>query len=294
MIRTLVNRCRVVAERFLGKNIAGRDISVFPDDSFIVSYPRSGSTWLRFLVGNLISTEPISFKNIEDVIPDIHVNSARHIENIRRPRLLKSHEYFDSRYRKVVYLVRDPRDVVVSYYRYHMKVRRLEEGYPIDRYVHEFLNGDLERWKSWRGNVASWLEARDGSPHFLLTRYEDLLDNTAAELSRIAEFLGIKASLASLHGAVTLSSAQRMRELEQSQGPAWVTIKGSREDIPFVGPATSGGWRAALNQSAAASIERACGSLMRRLGYELGLVPQKRATGKVVPNQVAIRSQRSI
>ena len=201
-----------MADQFLGKNIAGRNLTVFPDDSYIVSYPRSGSTWLRFLVGNLLSTnEPISFNNLEKVIPDIHVNSARHIASIPRPRLLKSHEYFDHRYRKVVYLVRDPRDVVVSYYRYHLKVRQLQDGYPIDQYVHEFLNGELEPWRSWQGNVASWLEARNGSPHFLLTRYEDLLDNTAAELSRIAEFLGIKASLESARGGYAEFGAKNAR-----------------------------------------------------------------------------------
>ena len=291
----MVNRCRVVADRILGKNIAGRNFAVFPDDSFIVSYPRSGSTWLRFLVGNLLSTnEPISFNNIEQVIPDIHVNSARYIASIPRPRLLKSHEYFDHRYRKVVYLVRDPRDVVVSYYRYHLKVRRLQDGYPIDRYVHEFLNGELEPWRSWRGNVASWLDARHSRQEFLLIRYEDLLENTVAELSRIAEFLDIETSPARLERAVTLSSAQRMRELEQTQGPAWVTIKGSREDIPFIGRATSGGWRAALSEPAVATIEWACGSLMNRLGYDLDLLPQKRAVGQVLPRQVAIRSRPSI
>jgi hypothetical protein len=284
-----------VVDRILGKNIAGRNFAVFPDDSFIVSYPRSGSTWLRFLVGNLLSTnEPISFENIEQVIPDIHVNSTRHIASIPRPRLLKSHEYFDYRYGKVVYLVRDPRDVVASYYRYHLKVRRLEDGYPIDRYVHEFLNGELEPWRSWRGNVASWLGAKHGRPEFLLIRYEDLLEKTVAQLSRIAEFLELQASPAILERAVRLSSAQRMRELEQTQGPAWVTIKGSREDIPFIGRATSGGYRAALNDSAVATIERACGSLMKRLGYELSLMPQKRASGQVIPRHSAVRSRPSI
>jgi hypothetical protein len=294
VIRTLVNRCRVVAERFMGKDIAGRNISVFPDDSFIVSYPRSGSTWLRFLVGNLLSNEPISFKNLEQVIPDIHVNSARHIASIPRPRLLKSHEYFDHRYRKVVYLVRDPRDVVVSCYRYHLKVRRLDDGYPIDRYVHEFLNGELEPWRSWRGNVASWLDSGNNRPEFLLIRYEDLLENTVAVLSRIAEFLDIETSPARLERAVRLSSAQRMRELEQTQGPAWVTIKGSREDIPFIGRAISGGWRSALSESAVATIEWACGSLMERLDYEVSLLPQKRVAGQAVPRHVAILSRRRI
>src|SRR5437899_924402 len=95
-----------------GKGNAGRNLIVLPDDVFLVSYGRSGNTWTRFLIGNLIHPdEPVTFANIERVIPDIYCNSQKKIMNLPRPRLIKSHECFEPRYKKVIYIVRDPRDV---------------------------------------------------------------------------------------------------------------------------------------------------------------------------------------
>src|SRR5881397_1861057 len=97
-----------------GRVIAGRRLTVFPDDVFIVSYPRSGNTWTRFLVGNLVyQDEPVTFANIESRIPEIYLFPDRVLRSLPRPRMLKSHECFDPRYQRVIYIVRDPRDVVV-------------------------------------------------------------------------------------------------------------------------------------------------------------------------------------
>lgn len=265
----MVRRGTSLVKYLLGSDVAGRNLDVVPDDSFIVSYPRSGSTWFRFLVGNLISKdEPISFCNVERVIPDIHVNCTRHIRNIRRPRLLKSHEYFDPRYKRVIYIVRDPRDVAVSYYRYYRKVKVLADGFPMERYIEDFLSGWRSPWASWGENVASWLATRQGTDGFLLLRYEDLLDDPVRELSKAASFLGIPGTSEELSRSVELSSVERMREMEITQGDQWVTIKGSRKEVPFIGAACAGSWKKDLDDDAIAAIESAWGHLMKQLGYK--------------------------
>ena len=53
---------------------------------------------------------------MEYIIPDIYKNTEKDLKVIKRPRVLKSHEYYDPRQKKLIYLVRDPRDVVISYY----------------------------------------------------------------------------------------------------------------------------------------------------------------------------------
>lgn len=265
-----IQKVAAFSRQLLGKDFAGRNLSVFADDSFIVSYPRSGSTWLRFMVGNLLQQRnPISFRNIERVIPDIHVNSARYIAKIPRPRILKSHEYFDPRYRKVVYLVRDPRDIAISYYRYYRKVRRFPDGYPVERYIAGFLSGNLQSWGSWGENVASWLGVRKDTDLFLLMRYEDLLEDPVAELRTVANFLGLRSTTCELEKSVELSSAKHMRELERAEGKDWATIKGSRQDVPFVGAAKAGIWRSELQADALLAIESAWGNMMEKLGYDL-------------------------
>ena len=255
-----------------GKDVAGRNFHVYPDDTFLVSYPKSGSTWTRFLLAALVNpNKEVSFKNIDVLLPSAAGQSKRQLRNTPHPRLIKSHEYFDARYQNVVYVVRDPRDVVLSQYRFFLKRGAIEESYSMDLYVDRFLSGELNDYGSWGENVGSWLVARNDTKRFLLLRYEDLLRQTAQELAKVADFLKFKASPEHLQRCVELGSAERMRELEKKDSGS-VVAKG-RKDIPFVGAAKAGGWKAGLSPEHIAKIESAWGPLMSHLGYELVSIP---------------------
>src|SRR5215471_15987144 len=100
------DRLRAVLVYLLGNDIPGRRIYVFPDDTFIVSYPRSGNTWTRFLIASLLHpNEAVTFSNIDRFIPDITAVPRKILRETPRPRVIKSHEYFDLRYNKVIYIV---------------------------------------------------------------------------------------------------------------------------------------------------------------------------------------------
>ena len=278
----------------LGLDVARRGLHVFPDDTFIVSYPKSGNTWTRFLVANLLHPgEPVTFENIERIVPDMHAQSKRYFRGLPRPRFIKSHEYFDPRYPRVIYIVRDPRDVLISSYHFHRKQRQISDDYPIEHYVKRFLAGDVwsvyASWSqnvtswlatrpqaptgglfgSWADNVSSWLEAGVDGSNFLMLRYETMLEQPVHELGRIAAFLKIDSTPELLSQAVARSSATSLRELEQQQSTNWVMTRKTRQDIPFVGAAKAGGWRANLPPECAAETERCLGPLMTALGYEL-------------------------
>ena len=236
---------------------------------FIVSYPKSGNTWTRFLIANLVHPEMRpDFSNINQIIPEPEAASTRQLAKTPRPRILKSHEYFDPRYRRIIYIVRDPRDVVLSQYHFHMKRGRIDENHPIEKFVKSFVAGETSGYASWGENVAGWLATRYNSPGFLLLRYEDMLVNTAAELSKIATFLELDADTQRVEFAVKQSSADRMRELEKKQSGNWYLTKNTRTDIPFVRTAKSGNWKTSLPESAQEIIEGAWGPLMRWLKYE--------------------------
>jgi hypothetical protein len=256
----------------LGKDVAGRNLAVYPDDTFIVSYPRSGNTWTRFLIANLLHPdEPATFANIERLVPDAEAQSSRALKRVPRPRCIKSHEYFDHRYRRVVYIVRDPRDVALSYYHFERKYQHIDDACPLDRYVEDFVNGRLNSadWGSWGENVGTWLSARAGDPDFLLLRYEDMIQDPDQQLARIARFLRIEADEQRRECVIERSSAQRMRELERKQGEEWVSTKNHRKDIPFIGTAASGEWKSKLSRRSVAQIESTWGALMQSLNYEL-------------------------
>jgi hypothetical protein len=263
---------KTVLKYLLGTDIADRNLAVYPDDTFVVSYPRSGNTWTRFLIASLVfPSEVVTFTNIERMIPDTSSQSNRALKRTPRPRIIKSHQYFDPRYRRVLYIVRDPRDLVLSYYNFQRKYRQIANDYPLADYVDDFTNGRLisADWGSWGENVASWIYTRQNQSGFLLVRYEDMKDNTPHELRRIATFLGVEPTEERLTQAIMASSSERMRDLEKTQSDEWVATKKHRKDIPFVGTATTGRWRVDLPEALVSKIEAMWGSLMLRLGYPL-------------------------
>ncbi len=257
------------AQRALGLHSPGRNLAVFPDDTFLVSYPKSGNTWARFLIASLMHPdEKIDFSNVNRMIPGNEVTRNRDLMSMPRPRIIKSHQYFDPRYPRVIYIVRDPRDVVVSQYHFQRKRHVVADQFPLSEYVTRFVAGRASFYGSWGEHVASWLATRHGRPSFLLLRYEDMVQDTARELAKVASFLGLPASSETIAQAVERSSADRMRTLEKSQAQLFTSTKNTRQDIPFVRAAKAGGWRAALPEECALQLDEAWGHLIQWLGYE--------------------------
>jgi hypothetical protein len=265
--KSLAAYARVVTKR----QAAARGLTVYPDDTFLVSFPRSGNTWVRFLVCNLINpNDAVDFAHLESRIPEIYDVTDRALRAFPRPRILKSHESFDPRYKKVIYIVRDPRDVVLSYYEFQLKRRVITESCSLEEFVPRFMESEFEpKTGSWRDHVLSWVATRGGQQNFLLLRYENMLANPEKDSTRIAHFLGLDAKPERIARAVSLSSADRMRRLEKQQSKVWKETSKTRKDIPFVGQAIAGGWKLALPEHCVAEIEGAWGEVMRSAGYEL-------------------------
>jgi hypothetical protein len=209
------------------------------------------------------------FSNINRLTPDPEALSKRQLARMPRPRIIKSHQYFDPRYKRVIYVVRDPRDVALSQFHFHRKRRLIEDGYPPEKFVARFVAGETGPYGSWGENVAGWLATRQNRPGFLLLRYEDMLEDAARELNKVASFLEISANEERIANAVRRSAADEMRKLEKSQAHLWSSTKDTRKDVPFVRSAEAGGWRTGLPQGAVAQLEAAWGHLMTYLGYEL-------------------------
>jgi Sulfotransferase domain len=266
MIQKIIRSTR----RALGLHHPGRHLEVWPDDIFILSFPKSGNTWTRFLIANLAYPEtPADFSNINRLTPDPEALSKRALARMPRPRIIKSHQYFDPRYRRVIYVVRDPRDVALSQFHFHRKRKLIEDDYPAEKFVARFIAGQTSPYGSWGENVASWLSTRHKRPGFLLLRYEDMLEDAARELTKVAAFLEISPDPERIGRAVERSSAEEMRKLEKSQAHLWSSTRSTRQDVPFVRSAKAGGWRSGLPESAVADMECAWGHLMSYLGYEL-------------------------
>ena len=266
----MINYFVAAVKRALRLHKPGRSLVILPDDIFLVSFPKSGNTWSRFLLANLLHPEePATFANIHRLMPDPTGTTNRDFDRMPRPRIIKSHDCFDPRFPRVVYVVRDPRDVAISQYHYHRKLRKIGDQSPIEEFVGRFLAGKTCPHGSWGQNVITWLATRQDPARFLLLRYEDMVADTARELTKVVAFLNLNAGPERIAQAVERSSASRMRKLEEKGSQECGLTKDSRKDLSFVRAASSGGWKSELPPAMVERIESAWGPVMHYLGYEL-------------------------
>jgi len=236
-------------------------------DVMLVSYPKSGNTWLRALLCNVVKESP-SLSDMEVIVPDIYVSSLRSIDRGYEfgggVRVIKSHEFYRPYYKRVIYIVRDPRDVMVSYY-HHLKKRGLV-GESFSRYVDDFVSGNLDGFGSWRQNLRSWMAADDLDIIFI--RYEDLLDSPIQNLSRVLEFIGLDVGMERVKKAIECCAIDKLRDKELSEGNRWSPMKGTRKDINFFRSGRAQQWRD-YDPSEINKIVGGWREEMRELNYEI-------------------------
>jgi hypothetical protein len=195
---------------------------------WIASYPKSGNTWIRFLVCNLLFGPVDSAATLSHLIPDLH--ELKEVPQPVGPALvLKTHFQFTRRLPLIehtagaIYIIRDPADVLVSNYHYARRSGDSGAGSAaaFDRYVDGFIEtGGDRRWLAagmgtWESNVRSWLAAARGLP-LLRLRYEDLVSNATAAAASLCQFLSLTRTPAEIAAAVEGASFERMRAIEES------------------------------------------------------------------------------
>ena len=162
-------------------------------DTMLASYPRSGNTWLRFLLFNLLSGYSADFETInrpDSFVPELHDFNQAPTPLEGNGRLIKTHEPFRSTYQHAIYLVRDPRDVAISEY-FFLKRKGIE--YPdFDHFLTHVLSGKVNWFGSWSQHVNSWLVAQQGhKARILVIKYEYIHATTTQNLALILTLLNI-------------------------------------------------------------------------------------------------------
>jgi hypothetical protein len=235
-------------------------------DVFLASYPRSGNTWLRFMLFEALTGAPAEFQDVRRAIP--HVNPYRDTRALlaNGARLFLTHEQYGRHYRHAaaVYLVRDVRDVVIS--EYGRRQMTLSYAKDFDHFLEDFLGGRIHRFGSWTDHVAGWTHrgAAIGDGSLLVVRYEDLKADPARELSGVLQFLGEHRSPSVIREAVDNNNLQAMREKEDR-----VWLPEATPGFRFVNKGMSGSWREQLNPRQIFRIEEVSGRFLERLGYVL-------------------------
>jgi sulfotransferase family protein len=241
-----------------------RHRGVTQSDALLVSYPKSGNTWLKFMLAHALTGVPTSFDATEDAIGQVGKRTEVPTLLPDGGRILKSHEAFFAGVRApgpVVYVVRDGRDVAVSYYQQF--VRRGWNPGEFSDFLPRFVAGALDGYGPWGRHVTSWLDrsvARDG--RLLAIRYEDLLEDPLGGLQQTLEFLGASPDADVVEAAVEANRFEKMRQRETQS--AFHERQGDRF---FVRRGIAGEWRETFSDADIALFDRAFGAALERLGY---------------------------
>ncbi len=175
------------------------------EDSALISFPKSGRTWVRFMLASVGVETKYDHAGAE-------TRDGRTFEQIRgRPAKWSK--------RRIVFLFRDPRDTAVS--SYFQASKRLKEGRRFRGSLDEFIRDPrfgIE--KIARFNLL-WLESAPLFRDFMSVSYRGLQSDTQGELSRIVEFItGAQADESRVRRAVEDGAFDNMRRLELALGPA--------------------------------------------------------------------------
>jgi estrone sulfotransferase len=188
-------------------------------DVWLSSYPRSGNSWFRAILGNLIylsetPEEEIDWRTLYDLMPVMGFsNLLKPWEHTVIPRMVKTHQpyrpQFFGRPERTLLLLRDPRDVMLSYYnmRTSAKLNRFTGSFS------EFIRHPSYGLPGWMRHYSTWLPRAT-----VLMIYEEFRSDTCATIRRTFHALGHEIPEDLLLAAIERSTIERMREKEAVQG----------------------------------------------------------------------------
>ncbi len=268
---------------------------------WLASYPKSGNTWLRSFLHNLLNSPDRSY-DINKLTDLTAGESMVALYRAQDPRL--DQHYTDERVRELrplvhraisqsspdnvlvkthnalveedsyplisldltagaIYVVRNPLDVAISFSHHNRTT--------LDQII-EFMNTKLaatvsnemnvyECYDTWSAHVASWTATPSATLHVM--RYEDMLANPQKSFAAVVKFLGIEAPRQRIEKAVRLSSFQVLKEQERRLG----FRERPRGMEAFFREGKAGQWKKVLSKDQVAAIVSAHREQMARFGY---------------------------
>lgn len=243
---TLIDTLSSTLTRATGRAQARLGFDPKPHYHYLISFPKSGNTWLRFLVANLLVGEtPLGLTEFGRYVPDSHIKGDLPFMvdpaspfNQAPYQFVKSHRPYTREFHRVIYLARDGRDALTSLFHWSNARNR--------PYALRDLIVGASPFRRWSDHVMGWVNRR---PQLILVKYEALYADTVGTMARLLDRIGWRLPAERLAVAVERSSFRAMRAMEQglsqSEGaaPTREQPADNAEKPLFVRKGGSGDWR---------------------------------------------------
>ncbi|XP_064557663.1 sulfotransferase 2B1-like, partial [Zonotrichia leucophrys gambelii] len=231
---------------------AAREFPVEDDDVFNVTYQKSGTVWMLEILSLIRQGgDPRWCRSVPNWERGPWLETLLGLRRARanaRPRIISSHlplhlfpkRFFTSK-AKVIYTVRDPKDVLVSLFHFARIFRPYKDPGSLEEFMEKFLQGDVP-FGSWFQHVRGWLQLR-GKENFFWISYEELQQDLRGSVQRLCSFLGRPLSPSAVDAVVANASFVTMSHNPMSNfslSPAFIL---DRRRGPFLRKGISGDWR---------------------------------------------------
>ncbi|MBU6415184.1 sulfotransferase domain-containing protein [Patescibacteria group bacterium] len=248
-------------------------------DVFLVGHPKSGNTWLAYAIAMLLNkdqAERIHLSNLKQFVPTVHGRdyAIANFNTLHNPRVFRNEQpRYPDDYPKVIYLVRDPRAVLVSYY-HHYLVFCQEEPKTLQEFVQEYVsNGHVVDFEpdilEWDAQVRAWIRRAKRQPVLTVT-YEAMRNDLRSVLVEVGRFIGFRLESSDIDTAVLRSGFESMKQDEAEYGSeAYADILAPKERFIRIGKAE--GWKSELERESIARIEKKYGDVMKHFNYVTAL-----------------------
>lgn len=244
-------------------------------DIVVVSFGKSGRTWLRVMISHLFRVMHglpknavlgfDNFHNMNKAVPRTFFTHDNYIKDFTGDAQSKR-PFYDKR---VILLARDPRDVAVSQF-FQWKFRIKPSKVAINNYppqgsqisLFDFVMGDNGgSMRAVTDYLNLWAREVPHMQHFHLLRYEDLRARPREELRRLLDFMHVDATDAQVDAAVDYSSYENMKKMEGAQqlrlaGGRMMPRDKDNPDSYKVRRAKVGGYRDYFSDAEVAAIDR--------------------------------------
>ncbi|XP_031746282.1 sulfotransferase family 1C member 4 isoform X1 [Xenopus tropicalis] len=227
-----------------------------PGDVLIATYPKAGTTWVQEIVDLILNegNEEICRRSpTHERMPFVEVlhmmkPGPEEVNAMPSPRVLKTHLPVQLvpplfwRYKcKVIYVARNPRDTVTSYYYFDHTITFHPAPGSWEEYLHRFMKGDVG-WGSWYDHVKGFWEQKD-QHNILYLFYEDIKQNPIHEIRKVMRFLDKDLSEEVLEKIVHLSSFDHMKDNPMANFSAFPSDVVDQSQYKFMRKGKVGDWK---------------------------------------------------
>ncbi|CAJ1061495.1 amine sulfotransferase-like isoform X1 [Xyrichtys novacula] len=202
------------------------DLEIRDSDVFVVTYPKSGTIWMQQILLLIEAKGDVSFisqaGNNSDLVPWMEVKGTREaFITAPSPRFRVSHLQYkfmpaalSKRKGKVIYVARNPKDVLVSYFYFHKFANMLETPKDFNDFFEKFMM-DRVFGGSWFEHIKTWYSHLDDINVLFIT-YEEMIRDLSSAVRRITSFLGKDLTEEQLANVVKHSTFKNMKKIPQA------------------------------------------------------------------------------